>query len=58
MTVEGPNGHPLLEVKRLKKYFPIRKGFMRREVGAVRAVDDVSFHIDRGETLWSVPLSG
>ncbi len=58
MTVEGPNGHPLLEVKRLKKYFPIRKGFMRREVGAVRAVDDVSFHIDRGETLSLVGESG
>jgi len=58
MTVEGPNGHPLLEVKRLKKNFPIRKGFMRREVGAVRAVDDVSFHIDRGETLSLVGESG
>ena len=58
MTGEVPNGHPLLEVKRLKKYFPIRKGFLRREVGAVRAVDDVSFHIDRGETLSLVGESG
>ena len=34
---------PLLEVKNLKKYFPIRKGLLRGVVGHVRAVDDVSF---------------
>jgi peptide/nickel transport system ATP-binding protein len=50
--------HVLLEVKHLKKYFPIRKGFLRREVGSVRAVDDVSFSINEGETLGLVGESG
>jgi peptide/nickel transport system ATP-binding protein len=48
----------LLEVRNLKKYFPIRKGFLRREVGAVRAVDDVSFEVRPGETLALVGESG
>jgi hypothetical protein len=49
---------PLLEVKNLKKYFPIRKGFFRKTVGNVRAVDDVSFFINPGETLGLVGESG
>ena len=49
---------PLVEIKELKKYFPIHKGFLRREVGAVRAVDDVSFHINEGETVGLVGESG
>jgi peptide/nickel transport system ATP-binding protein len=49
---------PLLEVKGLQKLFPIRKGFLRRQVGAVRAVDDVSFHVNKGETLSLVGESG
>jgi peptide/nickel transport system ATP-binding protein len=48
----------LLEVKGLKKYFPIRKGMLRRVVGQVRAVDDVSFSILEGETLGLVGESG
>lgn len=48
----------LLEVKSLKKYFPIRAGFLRRVVGHVKAVDDVSFHVRRGETLALVGESG
>ncbi len=48
----------LLEVKGLQKFFPIRKGFLRREVGQVRAVDDVSFHVEKGETLSLVGESG
>jgi peptide/nickel transport system ATP-binding protein len=48
----------LLEVKHLKKYFPIRKGVLRREVGSVRAVDDVTFSINEGETLGLVGESG
>lgn len=48
----------ILEVKGLKKYFPIRKGFFRRVVGQVRAVDDVSFTIAEGETLGLVGESG
>jgi peptide/nickel transport system ATP-binding protein len=48
----------LLDVKHLRKWFPIKKGFLRRTVGHVRAVDDVSFHIMRGETLSLVGESG
>jgi peptide/nickel transport system ATP-binding protein len=48
----------LLEVRGLRKFFPIRRGLLRQVVGHVRAVDDVSFHIDRGETLSLVGESG
>ncbi len=48
----------LLEVKNLKKYFPIRAGVFKRTVGWVRAVDDVSFFIRKGETLGLVGESG
>ena len=48
----------LLEVKGLKKYFPIRKGLLRKVVGHVKAVDDVSFTVKRGETLARVGESG
>ncbi len=48
----------LLEVNGLQKFFPIRKGFLKREVGQVRAVDDVSFHVEKGETLSLVGESG
>ena len=41
----------LLRVAGLQKLFPIRKGFWKRTVGHVRAVDGVDFHIDEGETL-------
>ena len=49
---------PLLRVAGLRKFFPIRKGFLRRTVGHVRAVDGVDFHIDEGETLGLVGESG
>ncbi|MYE25913.1 MAG: ABC transporter ATP-binding protein, partial [Chloroflexi bacterium] len=49
---------PLLEVRNLKRFFPIRRGLLRRVVGQVRAVDDISFHINRGETLSLVGESG
>ncbi len=52
------NDLPLLEVKRLKKYFPIRKGFFSKVAGHVKAVDDVSFTIKSGETLGLVGESG
>jgi len=48
----------LLEVDRLTKYFPIRRGFLSRVVGHVKAVDDVSFRVRRGETLGLVGESG
>jgi peptide/nickel transport system ATP-binding protein len=48
----------LLEVKRLKKFFPIHRGFLRSVVGHIRAVDDVSFDVRRGETLALVGESG
>jgi peptide/nickel transport system ATP-binding protein len=48
----------LLEVKGLKKYFPIRRGILQREVGQVRAVDDVTFYVEKGETLSLVGESG
>jgi oligopeptide/dipeptide ABC transporter ATP-binding protein len=50
--------HTLLEVKNLVKHFPIRTGLLRRVTGQVRAVDDVSFTIDKGETLGLVGESG
>jgi peptide/nickel transport system ATP-binding protein len=48
----------LLEVQGLRKFFPIRKGLLLETVGHVRAVDDVSFFLNEGETLGLVGESG
>ena len=53
-----PPAVPLLEVKRLKKYFPVEGGILRRKVGEVKAVDDVSFVVREGETLGLLGESG
>ena len=58
MNVTVKNNQVLLEVKNLQKLFPIRKGFLKKVVGQIRAVDDVSFYINEGETLGLVGESG
>lgn len=48
----------VLQVRSLKKYFPIEKGTLQRVVGHVRAVDDIDFSINKGQTLGLVGESG
>ena len=48
----------LLSVSGLSMHFPVHAGLLRRQVGAVQAVDDVSFEVMRGETLGLVGESG
>ena len=49
---------PLLEVKNLVKHFPITRGITKRVIGAVKAVDDISFSIEQGKTFALVGESG
>jgi peptide/nickel transport system ATP-binding protein len=56
---EGSDGdHPLLAVEGLETHYPVTEGWLRREVGRVRAVDGVSFRIERGEAFGLVGESG
>ena len=57
MTKQQDN-NILLDVKGLKKFFPIQAGLMRRTVGYVKAVDDISLYVKEGETLGLVGESG
>src|SRR6202007_249911 len=55
----GMSETPVLQVNRLVKHFPVARGVLRRKlIGVVRAVEDVSFEIKRGETLALVGESG
>ena len=49
---------PVLEARNLTKHFAVKRGLFSRQVGAVRAVDDISFTIDPGKTLGLVGESG
>ncbi|MHA6259068.1 ABC transporter ATP-binding protein [Sporosarcina sp. CAU 1771] len=57
-TVEVVNNENLLEVHNLKTYYPIHGGFFKRVVGNVKAVDDITFAIKKGETMGLVGESG
>ncbi|WP_303969633.1 ABC transporter ATP-binding protein [Sporosarcina ureae] len=57
-TSDNMSEDNLLEIKNLKTYYPIYGGFFKRVVGNVKAVDDISFAIKRGETMGLVGESG
>lgn len=52
------NSNKLLEIQNLKTYYPVKGGFFRRTIAEVKAVDNVSFEIKKGETLGLVGESG
>ena len=56
--MNSPHDDILLNVKNLKMYFPVTQGILRRQIGTVRAVDDVTFQINKGQTMGLVGESG
>ncbi len=58
MSEISSNNATVLQIDRLKKYFPIRRGFLQKITGWVRAVEDVTFAIEKGRTLGLVGESG
>ncbi len=58
MNEMGSDNNTILQVEDLKKYFPIRRGFFQKITGWVRAVESVSFKLERGKTLGLVGESG
>ena len=59
VTADATNAQPLMEIRNLKVHFPIKSGILiGRTVGHIKAVDDVSLHINEGETLGLVGESG
>ncbi|SDO60790.1 ABC transporter ATP-binding protein [Alkalicoccus daliensis] len=58
MANDAVKSEHLLQVQELKKYYPVRGGFLRRKVGDVKAVDNISLELKRGETFGLVGESG
>ena len=56
--VDPASRTPILTVERLKKYYPVKGGVITHKIGDVRAVDGVSFSLEKGKTLGIVGESG